>query len=213
MSTAIVTSIYGRYDVPKPLPADHGFDDAVFVTDVELDVPGWRTLVVPSDFHPRMAAKRPKCVPWEFTDADCSVWIDGAYAVRGAFREVVDRHLADADLVVGEHPEPRADAFEEAAFCSAWLKYRDWPLSAQIAAYGRAGLPAGSGLWACGTVARRHTTKQMVLGYDWLTECHAWSIQDQVSFPFVCWRAGVVPATWEEPVSSWLDWYAHRDES
>lgn len=215
MTTALVTAVYGSYDAPKSLPADHGFDDAVLVTDVEVEAPGWRVVVAPSRLHPRLAAKRPKCVPWEYVDADCSLWIDGAYAVKlGAnLRSAVDEHLAAADLVVSEHWEDRDDVAAEADWCASWPKYRQWPLHQQVATYRAAGLPAPSGLWACGTVARRHTPEQMSLGVAWLVECHLWSIQDQISFPYVCWAAGVTPGTWKVPVSTWLQWLPHRDDS
>ena len=214
MTVALVSAIFGGYDHPKPLPADHGFDDAVLVTDVAVEVRGWRTVVWPSDLPPRLAAKRAKCVPWEFTDADCSVWIDGAYAVNDwMLRVAVDRHLEDADLVVSAHWEDRDDVAAEAAWCADWPKYADQPLRQQVAHYRAAGLPTPSGLYACGTVARRHTAQQVALGVAWLWECHQWSIQDQVSFPYVCWRAGITPATWEVPVTTWLTWQAHsRDD-
>ena len=216
MRVALVSAVYGGYDAPKPLPPDHGFDDAVLVTDVvDCEADGWRVVVAPSSLHPRLAAKRPKMLPWEFVDADASVWIDGAYHVNagGGLRAAADRNLARHDLVVSEHWEDRDDAYAEAEFCRAWPKYRDWPLAEQTAHYSWAGLPRGSGLWACGTVARQHTPQQMALGAAWLAECHAWTIQDQVSFPYVCWRAGVTPGTWDEPIGGLLVWSAHaRDD-
>lgn len=215
MTVALVTAIFGGYDPPKPLPPDHGFDDAVLVTDREVDAPGWRVVVDPSPLPPRLAAKGPKCVPWEWVDTDCSVWVDGAYAVApgGEFRRAVDRHLGRHDLVVSEHWEDRDDVAAEAEFCRSWPKYRAEPLREQVAHYRAAGLPEPSGLYACGTVARRHTARQMALGVAWLVECHAWSIQDQVSFPYVCWRAGVTPGTWDTPIASLLAWTSHtRDD-
>lgn len=214
MTVALVSAIYGGYDAPKPLPPDHGFDDAVLVADREVDAPGWRVVVDPSPLHPRLAAKRPKCLPWEYVDADASVWVDGAYALPGsALRTAADRNLAEHDLVVSEHWEDRDDVAAEAEWCRSWPKYRDWPLREQVDHYRRCGLPAPSGLWACGTVARRHTAQQMTLGAAWLDECHAWSIQDQISFPFVCWRGGVEPGTWDVPIGTLLVWQSHtRDD-
>jgi len=208
---ALLTAIHGGFDSVKPLPAGHGFDDAVLVTDVpDAQVPGWRVLHRPSGLPPRLAAKRPKMLPWEYVDADASVWIDGSYGVDDwMFREAVEAHLAEDDLVVSRHWEDRDDVAAEAEFCWSWPAYKDQPLREQVAHYRAQGLPAPSGLYACGTVARRHTPQQMALGAAWLAECHAWSIQDQLSFPYVCWRAGVTPGTWRVPVSTWLTHHAH----
>ena len=210
MTTAIVTAIFGGFDSVKPLPADHGFDDAVLVTDVDCEVDGWRVVVEPPSDFPRLAAKRPKMAPWLFTAADCSVWVDGSYSVRdGMFREAVDSHLARHDLVVSRHWEDRDDVVAEAEFCWSWPAYHAQPVRQQAAHYRASGLPAPSGLYACGTVARRHTDAQRALGLAWLAECRDWSIQDQVSFPYVCWRAGITPGTWQVPVSTWLTQYGH----
>ena len=216
MRTALVSAIYGGYDHPKPLPEGHGFDDAVLVTDRPTEADGWRVVVEPSTLHPRLAAKRAKCQPWLYVDADASAWIDGSYQlVANDFREAVDRHLALNDLVVFTHPENRAGPWAEAHFCHSWAKYRDWPLIAQVEHYRAEGLPGDAGLWALGCIARRHTPEQMRLGADWLAEQMRWGIQDQVSFPYLLWRDGITPGLWDcsQWGNPWLQWIAHRDEN
>jgi hypothetical protein len=214
-TTALVTAVYGGYDTPKPLPADHGFDDAVFVTDRPVEVEGWRVVVDPRpDAHPRLAAKRPKCLPWEYVIADRSVWIDGAYAVvSNDFRRAVDSHLDRHPLVVWTHPEQREGPWAEANFCCSWDKYRDWPVLEQATHYREQGLPDDYGLWACGTVARRHDAAERELGAAWMAEMDRWGIQDQVSLPFLLWQRDRKPGTWDVPQWSnpWLQWFAHHD--
>jgi hypothetical protein len=215
VTTAIVTAIYGGYDTPKPLPDWHGFDDAVFVTDCPVDVPGWRVVVEPREgVHPRLAAKRAKCLPWEYVDTDRSVWVDGSYAlVAEGFREATDEHLDRHSLVVWTHPEPRTGPWQEAHFCHSWDKYRDWPIIEQAHHYRDAGLPEDYGLWACGTVARRHDAAERELGAAWLAEIDRWGIQDQVSLPFVLWQRGRLPGVWNVPQwgNPWLLWCSHHD--
>lgn len=214
---ALVSAVYGGYDTIRPLRADHGFDDAVLVTDRPCDVPGWRVVVDPlPGVHPRLAAKRPKCEPWNYTDADRSVWIDGAYEVRSPdFRTAADEHLNRADLVVFTHPEDRDGPWAEAQFCYSWHKYRDWPLIEQVEHYDAKGLPRDAGLWALGCIARNHTPAQRELGSAWLAEQERWGIQDQVSLPFLLWDRGLEPAVWDHPQWSnpWLAWHSHRDDS
>lgn len=216
MTTALVSGVFGGYDAIRPLRADHGFDDAVLVTDCEVDAPGWRVIVDPlPGAHPRLAAKRPKCEPWRYTDADCSVWIDGAYeVVSPGFRDAADEHLARGDLFVFEHPENRDGPWAEAHFCHSWVKYRDWPLLAQVEHYRAAGLPDDAGLWALGCMARRHTAAQRELGEAWWAEQQRWGIQDQVSFPFLMWERRITPGVWsaQQWSNPWVRWHSHRDD-
>ena len=214
--TAIITATYGGYDAPKPLPPGHGFDAAVYVTDTPVEVEGWTVVIEPSDLHPRLAAKAAKCAPWRYVDADQSVWIDGAYElVSTDFRAAVDHHLDIGSLVVWNHPEPRRCLYAEADFCRGWPKYRDWPIREQVEHYRAEGMPEGYGLWACGTVARRHTPDQQELGEAWLAEQMRWSIQDQVSLPFLLWQRGLKPETWRSHQwgNPWLTWRPHRDDN
>ena len=62
MKIAIITGVYGFYDPIRNLPKDHGFDDAICVTDTgKLLRPstssignGWRVVIQGSTMEPRM---------------------------------------------------------------------------------------------------------------------------------------------------------------
>lgn len=186
MRLAAVCAIYGGYDLIPPVP--EGVDDAVLITDVPVRS-GWRNVVEPSAAHPRLAAKRPKARPDLYTDCDASLWMDGSIHVRdGAFIAHVRTLLGEHELVLTEHPEERDCLFQEAQHCGDWPKYRDEPLPAQVAAYRAAGMPEQFGLWAAGTIARRHSDRMGAFGDAWLAEMERWSIQDQVSLPYLLWR-------------------------
>lgn len=216
--TALVSAVYGGYDTPKPLPPDHGFDDAVLVTDVYVDTPGWRVVVAPSPGPTRLAAKAPKMRPWDFTDDGTSLWLDGSFEVLpgGGLRDAVDRHLADGDLVAWRHPL-RVDAYEEAGFSGTYVKYAGIAddLQAQVDAYREAGFPPGTGLWECGMLARRHSDAVRAHGQAWLDQVHRYTVQDQVSFPFVCWSRGIDPVPWRGDSHwdcGWVRWWPHMDQ-
>lgn len=218
MTVAVVTSIYGGYDTLAPLPTGHGFDAAVCVTDDLQAADGWDVIHAPSGLPPRAAAKAAKCLPWEFVDADCSVWVDGSLRLtRPGLRHQAETLLATADLVVMRHPDQswRPDPYAEAAFSASMPKYAGQPLAEQVAHYREQGMPERVGLWALCMVARRHTVEQMDLGADWLTEIMRWTVQDQVSLPYLCWRAGITPAVWDVPLlhNGWWDYRNHRDHS
>lgn len=215
--TALVSAVYGGFDRVHPLPEGHGFADAVLVTDVQVEVPGWRVVVEDRPgLEPRMASKAAKCMPWRYTDEPTSLWLDAAFEVAPGLAAIVDEHLADADLVAWRHPSGRLDAAQEAEFSASVPKYHRQDFAAQIASYRLAGMPDGWGLWEVGMLARRHTGPVRTQGTRWLGEILCWGVQDQVSFPYSCWTTGVRPSEWRARnrwECGWVRWHAHRDET
>ena len=215
LGTVLVTALYGDFEPVRPLRPDHGFDDAVcFTDDPELVAEGWRVVVLPSDHHPRLAAKLPKMLPFDLVKAGVVVWIDAAFEVVSPdFRAFCEEALAERDFVVWEHPDlwHRSDLYQEAAFCQDWPKYNQWPIREQVAHYRAEGVPEGSGLWACGAIAWRNNDSARRFGYAWHQENLRWSIQDQVSFPYLVWKLqpnfGVFPA--HEFRNPYLTWREH----
>ena len=217
MNIALITSIYGGYDTLRALPPEHGFSEAICVTDSpDLASPGWTVIVRPSgsDLDPRLAAKEAKCLPWEFTTLGSSVWIDGSMQVQsGALCAVAETYLSMWDLVVRQHPSGRVDVFEEAEFCQTVIKYNTMPLLEQVDNYKRRGLPVGSGLWECGVILRNHTSLLQQFGLEWYVQQARWSVQDQLSFPYLCWKYGVVPGAWQFDLwnNAFVQWRPHSD--
>ena len=193
MRIAAVCAIYGGYDLIPPVP--EGVDDAVLITDTPVRS-GWRNVVEPSGEHPRMAAKRPRCRPDLYTDCDASLWIDGSvHVLDDRFVRLVRERLSQHDIVLWDHPEDRDCFLQEAQHCHDWPKYRDGPLLEQAQHYLDEGMPEHFGLWATGSIARSHTDRMRALGDAWLDEMKRWTIQDQVSLPYLLWRDGIVPGT------------------
>ena len=212
MRLAAICAVYGGYDLIPPVP--DGFDDCVLVTDVPVRT-GWRNVVVPSDAHPRLAAKVPRCLPDDFTSCEASVWMDGSAHIRdGRFAALVRERLLTDELVLWAHPEDRDCLYQEAAHCWDWPKYATEPLREQVAAYRAEGMPEHFGLWATGCVARRHTPAMRALGEAWLEENRRWSIQDQVSLPYLLWRSGIRPGSFgvDQLDNDLVDWVPHADQ-
>ena len=212
MRLAAVCAIYGGYDLIPPVP--EGVDDAVLVTDVPVRSE-WRNVVEPSDAPPRLAAKRARCRPDLYTDCEASLWMDGsAYVLSDRFVPLVREKLKFHELVLWEHPDGRTCLVEEAEFCHDWPQYRHEPLLAQVDHYLSLGMPRRFGLWATGSIARRHTERMARLGDAWLHEMEQWTIQDQVSLPFILWRDGIEPGTFGLPQfdNDLMTWLPHRHE-
>jgi hypothetical protein len=199
MKIALITSVYGDYDPVRPLPLAHGFDDAICITDGLSQIDNsWRVVVEPRDEPPRLASKRPKMMPWLFTDCDAAVWIDASFEVTsGELRAWAEAHLQQDDFVVWQHPEGRVDIRDEVEVCWFFPKYESSPLREQLAAYVAEGMPEHWGLFACGMIGWVFTDEAMALGERWYAENVKWSLQDQVSLPFLLWDSGKRFGLWQ----------------
>jgi hypothetical protein len=212
MRVAAICAIYGGFDLIPPVP--EGVDDAVLITDVPVRS-GWRNVVEPSGDHPRLAAKRPRCRPDLYTDCEASLWMDGSvHILDDRFLRLVRQRLDQHEIVLWDHPEDRDCFLEEARHCHDWPKYRDGPLLEQAAHYLAEGMPEHFGLWATTCIARRHTDRMRALGDAWLEEMYRWTIQDQVSLPYLLWREGIRPGTFgiDQLANDMVAWMAHAQE-
>lgn len=199
MRVALITACYGAYDPVRPLPEDHGFDDVVLVTDDRsLVADGWRVHLEPSNESPRLAAKRAKMMPWLYTDCDAAVWLDASFEVLGSgFAGFARAALEQDDFVVWQHPEGRVDITDEAGISMQMPKYQGSRVKEQAAFYKKQGFPENWGLFAAGTIGWRFTPTVKRFGSLWLRECHDWSIQDQVSLPYLLWSEGMKFGIWQ----------------
>lgn len=200
MTVGLLTAVYDGYDTLKAYPAQtlcvktSVEVDAVCVTDdPDLSCPGWRMVVEPRAGHPNLAAKRPKMLPWEYVDADSSIWIDAAFrVVSPAF---VSEAIGLADPIA-QFPHPWRDCiYTETAASIPLPKYAGLPLSQQAQHYrDEYAHPKRWGLWATGCIARQHTPEVRAFGEAWLDECGRWTYQDQISEAVVLRRFGLRPA-------------------
>jgi hypothetical protein len=199
MRVALITACYGAYDPVRPLPADHGFDDAVLVTDDRsLVTDGWRVHLESSVESPRLASKKAKMMPWLYTDCDAAVWLDASFEVLGSgFAGFARAALERDDFVVWTHPEGRVDITDEARVSMTLKKYQGSRVREQAAFYKEQGFPENWGLFAAGTIGWVFTPTVKRFGSLWLRECHDWSIQDQISLPYLLWREGKPFGVWQ----------------
>lgn len=198
MKVAILSAIYDNYDDVKPVLAQSNVDcEWIMVTDqkdtgAHAYAKGWKVKYEPRDhLHPNRAAKTPKCLPWLYTGAEASIWIDGSFQVLSP-NFVVDLLGSTKDIAQFVHPW-RNCAYDEARECIAIPKYARQPLEDQIKEYEDQGFPPRWGLFATGVIARWHTEQVMRMGFEWLTDIYLHSYQDQVSYPPALWRNNLYP--------------------
>lgn len=184
---AILTAVYDHYDELKPICPQEGFEvEWIAVTDDPfLDCPGWKVVhEARPGIHPNRAAKRPKFLPWEYTTAEYSIWLDASF-------RVVDKYLARDTLPlarpIAQFKHPWRDClFDEADESAKLLKYAPaHEVIEQRDLYREWGHPPGWGLWATGVIVREHTERVKAMGYAWLEETDSRTFQDQISQPYV----------------------------
>jgi hypothetical protein len=211
---AVLTAVYGGRDVLKPVLVQDGVRvEWICVTDTPLDAvaaQGWTVVHAPRpDILPVRAAKRPKFLPWEYTDASASIWIDASFRVTSAdfATEVLEYATPIAQFV---HPW-RDCLYQETAEIAALGMDPDGMAAWQTVRYREAGHPDGWGLWASGVIARRHTAAVKRMGAAWSREVEAGSARDQVSEPFVLRQAKLKPVALPGThlANAWLAYEGH----
>jgi hypothetical protein len=195
---AIITAIYDSYDTVKPVLPQAGVDvEWILVTDTTPDAEqaaGWTIVHDPRPgIHPNRAAKRPKFMPWEYTSAPASVWIDASFRVTSD--QFAAEMLKHADPIA-QFVHPWRDClYAEAVEITALGKDPDGVAAWQTDRYRAAGHPEHWGLWAAGVIARKHTAAVKRMGAAWAREVENGSARDQVSEPYVLRKAKLKPTS------------------
>lgn len=196
----ILTANFGAFDDPRP-QADQDIDVEwrYYADGSYLGFPApWKVYPWLGSGNDRLDAKWFKCEPP--VESRYAIWIDASMEVTSPrfAREAIAK-TERSGIAVFAHPRRNCIYDEYAASIggeSQGGKYDRAELAAQIEHYESEGWPRNAGLYACGVVAYDLARPGiMELGAAWYEECHTWSIQDQLSFPVVCARRGILPAT------------------
>lgn len=224
MITTIISAIYGDKDDIPPRPPVPENVECILVTDSDLDTPGWTKVHLPSNLHPRLAAKHPKCKPWQYTDAPTVLWMDAS--CRFLSEDTYPWLNWHADTMVNKdchlsmikHPW-RSDVLDEAHASVGMPKYDGLPVVEQAEHYIAMGHPRYWGLWASGLmivdlsgVMNREHVK--VFGEAWYDQNYNWTYQDQISQP-VCIRENNINVhELDTPLhgGSYVQWLNHKSQ-
>jgi len=152
--------------------------------------PTWEQRMVEPEQGLRRTARHYKALPHRYLDADVWIWVDGNVRLLADPREIVERYLGDADLAIFKHPD-RVCLFEEAEFCAKVGKDSPKVLDKQTKVYQAEGMPRKWGLPETRCVIRRNVSRVRLLNDAWWAELNSFSVRDQVSLPFVCWKLGI----------------------
>jgi hypothetical protein len=124
------------------------------------------------------------------------VWADGAFQLQPGFVEWMIGHLGDADAAFFSHPD-RTNIIDEMEFVYKGLadvpylkvRYTGEPMREQVQAYVQDGLKVKNApLISAGLFIRRNSDKVNRAFDHWYIENTKWSIQDQLSLPYIIWK-------------------------
>jgi|GEM_PF-1782617 len=147
---------------------------------------------------PRMKGKIPKMMEWlNFPDYDYYIWIDSKFTILDGFMENIFQGVDDsADLYLFSHPD-RSSIKDEVNFVNHFLRvghpeffsrYKGESMSEQVTAYLSDESFIDNKLFSLGCFmfsSRLVENRNYNLMTDWLLHCTIYSIQDQLSFPYL----------------------------
>lgn len=189
---AIVSAVTGQIDRRPQLQPGTG----IFVYNETIE-----PLPFPrQDVNQRLRAKYFRMsTHWLLPDYAAYIWIDAAFHISDidALQVFMVNALGSADCAFFGHPDRQTIAEElkdvETAIANGFeylrVRYGDEPMRAQVDAYIAEGFPMDKyPLIASGMFIRRNVPHVNAAFDHWLIENFKWTIQDQLSFPYILWK-------------------------
>ena len=148
--------------------------------------------------HPRLKSKIHKMLEWRFVEADWYVWMDSSIRITASDpAALILETAADAPLCLFRASK-RQSIYEECSGVRNSLRlrheyvvkrYSGEPVLEQLVHY--YGDPAFTDNRLFGMTFFAYHRSAASLMQDWFNENLTWTIQDQISFPYVLHRSGL----------------------
>lgn len=192
----VYTAITGNYDTLKdPLFIADNITYVCFTNNRDIKSEIWNVEYVEDSSMDNMhLAKHFKMNPHQyFPDYEISIWIDGKYQILDDFRTYIRQYQKESGILCFPHPE-RQCICEELAACILCTTANNRDMINQVSDYLREGYPLNHGLYEGGCLVRLHNDAAVKgLMKRWEDEVYKYSVRDQLSFPFLCWKYGILP--------------------
>ena len=191
---AVYTAIFGGYDELKEPEYLSPVCDYYIFTDREIpkdsawkkiDISSCKELYGMDAYH---KAKYVKIFPNRFFETyDYSIWVDGTTTIVADLYSFIDRLEEKA---IGMFDNPVHDCiYTEANFLIYYGRVQEDMIRKQISFYMNEGYPRHNGMFECTVIARKHCDKECIfLMEEWWKQITAFTMRDQISFPFVLWK-------------------------
>jgi hypothetical protein len=204
MKIVVYSAIFGNKDEIKEIEPQYLADnvDALMFTDNKnLKSKSFRVIHVKPRFSdsPHLSSRYYKILPHRFMNAfnqyGCSLWIDGNRRLT-CDPNILLKSINKNPIAVGTHHRTeKRDAYDEAEHCIKLRKDDPKKIKAQVNFYKSEGMPKKFGLWGCPIMLRNHNDQRCINFCErWWDELLLRSKRDQISFPYVVWKTGRIPA-------------------
>lgn len=190
MKKICFTAVFGDTDdLKEPLKYSLGWDMVCYTDNPNLTSTAWDIeLVSPGD--PKKLSRYVK-IKNHFPDYDLSCYIDATFEIK---RPLDPFALSKTEGIwLNRHPQ-RNCVYEEAQIVIDKTLDSKETIVKQIEKYRAEGLPEQNGLYRCGIMVRNPKDTKITEMCDlWWDEVEKGSYRDQISFPYACYKTGVVP--------------------
>ena len=187
----IYTAITGDYDeLKEPLFLSDALTYVCITNNPNIKSKVWNIEYVKDDSMDNVhLARHIKMNPHIYLrEYETSVWVDGKYQIMDDLRKYIWMYQRQSNILCFPHPE-RQCICDEIAACIILNKGQKRDMLIQVSDYIRKGYPLNQGLYETGCMVRAHNDRQVkFLMKKWEDEILKYSIRDQLSFPYVCWK-------------------------
>ena len=212
----IYTAIMGGYDsLKEPLFNAPEIKYVCFTDNMNLKSNIWdiQRVNVTDGNDCREKARWLKLQPHKlFPEYTTSVWIDASFQIKEDIRSYIKRYERDTPILCYIHSR-RNTVYEEANACIEAKRGNISDIKRQIEQYRLEGYTALNGLYETGCIVRQHNNSECIKIMDtWVNELEKYSLRDQISFPYVCWKANFQPDICDKSIydNEWIEYLPHN---
>ena len=147
-----------------------------------------------------------------FPDFEISVWVDGKFSINNDLREYVDLYQKNSVMLCFPHYE-RQCIYDEMAACLYFQKGSKENIMRQSMHYYQMKYPLNNGLYETGCLVRKHNDDECkTIMHKWLQEIYKYTVRDQISLPYVCWKNNFKPDICDLYIcnNKWLTLFRHN---
>ncbi len=212
---AVYTAIMGNYDeLKEPLFVSDEIKYICYTNNPKLKSNIWEIRYVENTYkNNTYMARHIKINPHKFlSEFDTSVWIDGNFLILDDIRKYIKKYQYKSKILCFPH-YTRECICDEVAACINLKKGNKKDMLFQVVDYLKEGYPINNGLFETGCMIRAHNDAEVKeLMEDWEKEILKYSIRDQLSFPFICWKNQFEPDICDVNIyqNNWLKYYKHN---
>jgi hypothetical protein len=187
---------YQKYHIEQNMPIDY-----YYFTEENFQL---RTMAV----HPRLQAKVPKMLGWDMVfDYDLYIWADSCitFTKPNSVEWLIEK-LGNNDMCFFRHQDKRVGIESELVFMEEHMKgltgntyamnylnerYSTEPMREQVERYLSDKDFTDNALYSAGLFIYKNTEKVKAMMKDWYYQCARYSVQDQLSLPYVIQKFGI----------------------